>query len=52
MRLSIQEFRTMANGKPDETEIGGLGFVPIIGYKLVRAFVCVWKYGNISSLVP
>ena len=32
--------------------IGGLGFVPIIGYKLLRAFVCVWKYGNITSLVP
>ena len=32
MRLSIQEFRTMANGKPDETEIGGLGFVPGIAH--------------------
>lgn len=32
--------------------VGGLGFVPIIGYKLVRALICVWRYGNISSLVP
>ncbi|MBN2475545.1 MAG: pentapeptide repeat-containing protein [Pirellulales bacterium] len=30
--------------------VGGLGFVPIIGYKLVMAFVNVWKYGNISPL--
>lgn len=32
--------------------IGGLGFVPIIAYKLVRALFCVWKYGNIWALPP
>ncbi|MHC4178880.1 MAG: hypothetical protein ACYSWU_15315, partial [Planctomycetota bacterium] len=30
--------------------IGGAGFVPIIGYKLLRALVYVWKYGNLIPL--
>lgn len=30
--------------------IGGAGFVPIIGYKLILALICIWKYGNIVPL--
>jgi len=31
--------------------VGGIGFVPIIGYKLLLAFVNVCRYQNISPLV-